>query len=88
MPPRALKVVGTLMTQQLRRPQGINGLLATIFGDGIEGDDVPLDKLLQVTKILTTVPAAVKPEVYCFSLPFLDSHLVPGVFEFPIAAAP
>ena len=88
MPPHTRKVLGTLLTQQLRRPKGVNGLLTIMFGDELEGDDPPLDKLMQVAKILTAIPAAVKPEVDCFPLPFLDSHSKTGVSSFSFTTTP
>ena len=54
----------TLLSRQLLRPDGIRGLCAAIFGEEKSAEDeISLDKLQHIAKILIAVPAGIKPEV-------------------------
>jgi hypothetical protein len=62
-PPRhATRCCASLLSQQLLRPEGIRGLCDVIFGE-LEEDQAPLDKLEQVSKLLSTIPSSMEPEV-------------------------
>ncbi|KAL1755246.1 hypothetical protein FB107DRAFT_213966 [Schizophyllum commune] len=55
----------TLLSRQLLRPDGVRGLCAAIFGEEKSAEDeISLDKLQHIAKILIAVPAGIKPEEY------------------------
>ncbi|KAI0939316.1 hypothetical protein AcV5_000773 [Taiwanofungus camphoratus] len=60
-----LRSCSFLLSRQLLRPDGVHGLLTAVFGeeDGSE-DDAPLEKLEHVGRLLSAVPAGMKPEGY------------------------
>ncbi|GJJ07060.1 hypothetical protein Clacol_001259 [Clathrus columnatus] len=63
--PHLPKACGFLLSKLLLRPDGVQGLYAAIFGEGTEdGESAPLDKLEQIVKILTAVPASMSSENY------------------------
>ncbi|OSX60155.1 hypothetical protein POSPLADRAFT_1066562 [Postia placenta MAD-698-R-SB12] len=63
--PYARKSCSFLLSRQLLRPEGIPGLLSAVFGEeDMSGEDAPLEKLEHVGRLLTTVPASMKPEDY------------------------
>ncbi|KZT12600.1 uncharacterized protein LAESUDRAFT_638789 [Laetiporus sulphureus 93-53] len=63
--PYVRKCCGFLLSRQLLRPEGIYGLLTTMFGEeDISGEDAPLEKLEHVGRLLATSPASMKPEDY------------------------
>ncbi|TFY76301.1 hypothetical protein EWM64_g7711, partial [Hericium alpestre] len=63
--PHVQRTCGSLLSRQLLRPDGVHGLFAAIFGEGEQvQDDAPLEKLEHVARILTAVPATIKPEEY------------------------
>lgn len=51
------------MSKQLLRPEGVKGLCAAVFGDSEDADDIQLDKLQHISRVLITVPAGMKPKV-------------------------
>ncbi|KAI0677089.1 hypothetical protein C8Q78DRAFT_959916 [Trametes maxima] len=54
-----------LLSRQLLRPEGIRGLCESIFGDeDASGDDVGLEKLEQVSRLLSTVPTGMDIQEY------------------------
>jgi hypothetical protein len=58
------KACATLLSQQLLRPQGVRGLFAAVFGEeGSTIDDAPIEKLEHVARVLSKVPARMKPHV-------------------------
>jgi hypothetical protein len=58
------KSCASLLSRQLLRPEGVQGLCAAIFGEEQSSDDnAPLEKIQHVARLLTAVPAGVKPEV-------------------------
>lgn len=65
--PHLPKTCGFLLSKQLLRPDGLQGLYTAVFGEE-DSESAPLDKLEQIVKILTAVPASMTPEV--------RSHLV------------
>ncbi|KAK0243048.1 hypothetical protein EDD85DRAFT_877845, partial [Armillaria nabsnona] len=61
----ALRTCSMLLSKQVMRTQGVNGLCAAVFGDSEEaGEEVHLDKLEHVAKVLTAVPKGMDPEDY------------------------
>ncbi|KAF9259487.1 hypothetical protein L218DRAFT_963519 [Marasmius fiardii PR-910] len=61
--PHIRRACGFLMSRQLLRPDGIKGLYAAIFGEST-GDDIKLEQLEHVSRILSTVPANTDPQDY------------------------
>jgi len=59
-----LKVCSILLTQQLLRPEGVKGLCTAVFQeeDG-SGEAASFEKLERVSRILSSIPANMKPEV-------------------------
>jgi hypothetical protein len=56
------------LSRQLLRPEGLVGLCAAVFGEGEESEEnIPLEKLEQVAKLVNAVPAGMKPKVIVFS---------------------
>ncbi|KAF8490277.1 hypothetical protein JB92DRAFT_3010158 [Gautieria morchelliformis] len=63
--PYVSRACGYLLSNQLRRSDGVHGLCSAVFGEDLEEDDVaPLDKLEHVSKVLSTVPASATPQDY------------------------
>lgn len=60
--PHLPKTCGFLLSKQLLRPDGLQGLYTAVFGEE-DSESAPLDKLEQIVKILTAVPASLTPEV-------------------------
>ncbi|SJL02270.1 uncharacterized protein ARMOST_05596 [Armillaria ostoyae] len=61
----ALRTCSMLLSKQVMRTQGVNGLCAAVFGDSEEaGEEVHLDKLEHVAKVLTAVPKGMDPKDY------------------------
>jgi hypothetical protein len=60
------------LSRQLLRPEGVLGLCAAVFGEGEDSDDnIPLEKLEHVGKVLNAVPTGMKPKVgsfYCTNM--------------------
>ncbi|KAK0230500.1 hypothetical protein IW262DRAFT_1338785 [Armillaria fumosa] len=64
-PAFALRTCSMLLSKQVMRTQGVNGLCAAVFGDSEEaGEEVRLDKLEHVAKVLTAVPKGMDPKDY------------------------
>ncbi|KAI0368111.1 hypothetical protein BV20DRAFT_1045207 [Pilatotrama ljubarskyi] len=54
-----------ILSRQLLRPEGIRGLCESVFGEeDASGEDVALDKLEHVSRLLNAVPAGMKAEEY------------------------
>ncbi|GAW05294.1 ARM repeat-containing protein [Lentinula edodes] len=67
--PHIRRTCGYLMSRQLLRPEGVKGLCAAVFGDSENADDIQLDKLQHISRVLITVPAV--------SLGLLFNHTTP-----------
>ncbi|KAK0461884.1 armadillo-type protein [Desarmillaria tabescens] len=64
-PAFAQRTCSVLLSKQVMRTQGVNGLCAAVFGDSEEaGEEVRLDKLEHVAKVLTAVPKGMEPKDY------------------------
>lgn len=61
--PHIRRTSGYLMSRQLLRPEGVKGLCAAVFGDSENADDIQLDKLQHISRVLITVPAGMVPKV-------------------------
>ncbi|KAJ3558366.1 hypothetical protein NM688_g970 [Phlebia brevispora] len=56
--PYVRKSCSYLLSRQLLRREGVDGLLTALFSEGdIAGDDAPLEKLENVAKLLSSLPA-------------------------------
>ncbi|KAF8231899.1 hypothetical protein L208DRAFT_1361765 [Tricholoma matsutake] len=63
--PHVRKACATLLSQQLLRPQGVRGLCAAVFSEERPtNDDAPIEKIEHIARVLTTVPASMKPHEY------------------------
>ncbi|KAF9534898.1 hypothetical protein CPB83DRAFT_901829 [Crepidotus variabilis] len=63
------KTCKTLLTKQLLRPDGIQGLCIAMFSEEeSNGDEVNLEKLEQIAKIVISVPAGMRAEDYFQSI--------------------
>lgn len=62
-PPHVHRTCAYLLSRQLLRPEGVRGLLSAIFGEEEASDEAPLKKLEYVARVVTAVPAGMKPEV-------------------------
>ncbi|KAJ7744466.1 hypothetical protein DFH07DRAFT_963690 [Mycena maculata] len=78
-PPHVHKACASLLSKQLLQPDGVRGLCAAVFGE--EADDVPLEKIEHVARVLTTAPAGMPAEVYL-------STITPRVLELLSDRAP
>ena len=62
------KTASFLLSRQMLRQDGIQGLFAVMFGEQDETvpaeEMAPLDKLEYVSRLINTVPQGVKQEVY------------------------
>lgn len=62
--PYVRKTCTFILSRQLLRPEGIRGLCESVFGDEeASGEDVALDKLEHVSRLLSTVPTGMKTQV-------------------------
>ncbi|KAJ7179134.1 hypothetical protein C8R46DRAFT_1187560 [Mycena filopes] len=61
-PPHVHKSCASLLSKQLLRPDGVRGLCAAVFGE--DADEVQLDKIEHVARVLTTPPAGMLAEDY------------------------
>ncbi|KAJ7682824.1 hypothetical protein DFH06DRAFT_306273 [Mycena polygramma] len=61
-PPHAHKSCASLLSKQLLRPEGVRGLCAAVFGE--DADEVQLEKIEHVARVLTTSPANMSAELY------------------------
>ncbi|KAI9001411.1 hypothetical protein BD414DRAFT_519479 [Trametes punicea] len=63
--PYVRKTCAFILSRQLLRPEGIRGLCESVFGEeDTSGEDVALDKLEHVSRLLGTAPAGLKPQEY------------------------
>ncbi|OJT09025.1 hypothetical protein TRAPUB_50 [Trametes pubescens] len=63
--PYVRKTCTFILSRQLLRPEGIRGLCESVFGDeDASGEDVALDKLEHVFRLLSTVPTGMKAQEY------------------------
>ncbi|KAK0206796.1 hypothetical protein DFS33DRAFT_1421493 [Desarmillaria ectypa] len=61
----AQRICSVLLSRQVMRSQGVNGLCAAVFGDSEEaGKELHLDKLEHIAKVLTAVPRGMEPKDY------------------------
>ncbi|KAH7930074.1 hypothetical protein BV22DRAFT_1191545 [Leucogyrophana mollusca] len=63
-PPHVRKSCSSLLSRQLLRPEGVRGLCAAVFGEQDNPDESPLEKYEHVARVLTSVPAGMKPSEY------------------------
>ncbi|KAJ7047394.1 hypothetical protein C8F04DRAFT_935919 [Mycena alexandri] len=61
-PPHVHKACASLLSKQLLRPEGVRGLCAAVFGE--DADEVQLEKIEHVARVLTTPPAGMSAEAY------------------------
>lgn len=81
LPPYAHRSCTSLLSRQILRPEGVRGLCIAIFGEGdTQGDDAPPEKFEQISRVLTTVPRASKPEVRFSITRVLTTHVLAGLF--------
>ncbi|KAI9069217.1 hypothetical protein FKP32DRAFT_1682994 [Trametes sanguinea] len=67
--PYVRKTCTFILSRQLLRPEGIRGLCESVFGEeDTSGEDVALDKLEQVSRLLGAIPAGMKPQEYLGSV--------------------
>ena len=75
-PAHVRKAGSSLLTKQLLRPHGVQGLLDVMFGEEDSLDNgVRLEKQEHIARILMTIPANMKATVNNSSLPFKNSNL-------------
>ena len=65
--PHIRRACGYLLSRQLMRPDGVKGLCAAVFGE-IEGEDVKLEQLEHVARVISAVPANMTPQARFTSL--------------------
>ncbi|KAJ3986901.1 hypothetical protein F5890DRAFT_1636144 [Lentinula detonsa] len=58
------RTCGYIMSRQLLRPEGVKGLCAAVFGDSENVDEVQLEKLQHISRVLNIAPAGMKSEEY------------------------
>jgi len=74
--PYVRKSCAFFLSQQLLRPQGVRGFCAAMFGESVAlNEDAPMEKLDHMARVLTTVPATMKPQVNIVAISFLSSHI-------------
>ncbi|KAJ7276373.1 hypothetical protein B0H12DRAFT_1041351 [Mycena haematopus] len=78
-PPHVYKSCTSLLSKQLLRPGGVRGLCAAVFGE--DADEVQLDKIEHVARVLTTSPAGISAELYF-------STITPRILELLSDSAP
>ncbi|KAJ6539322.1 hypothetical protein B0H19DRAFT_961303 [Mycena capillaripes] len=61
-PPHVHNSCASLLSKQLLRPEGVRGLCAAVFGE--DADEVQLEKIEHVSRVLTTSPAGMSAELY------------------------
>ncbi|KAH9951727.1 hypothetical protein B0H21DRAFT_842799 [Amylocystis lapponica] len=91
--PYVRKSCGFLLSKQLLRQEGVAGLLAVVFGEeDVSGDDAPLEKLEHVGRLLSALPANMKPEEYygviiprLISMLSADPRMVPQAHKRAVA---
>ncbi|TFK75938.1 hypothetical protein BDN72DRAFT_891803 [Pluteus cervinus] len=65
LPIYARKSGSGLMSRQLLRPEGVQGLCAAVFGEGeAQNEDPAPEKYEHVARVLTTLPLNIQPEEY------------------------
>jgi hypothetical protein len=64
LPIHVRKACASLLTQQLLRPDGVQGLCEAMFSEEeTNGDDPRIEKLEQIAHTLNSLPATMKKEV-------------------------
>ncbi|KAF5369873.1 hypothetical protein D9758_001077 [Tetrapyrgos nigripes] len=58
------RTCGYLLSRQLLRPEGVRGLCAAVFGDAENMDEIQLEKLQHIARVLSTPPSGMKSEEY------------------------
>lgn len=73
-PTHAFRACTALLSRQLLRPDGVQGLFVAMFGEEEEhGGGSALEKLDRMSLVLNAVPANIKPQVCRFlCLVFLE----------------
>ncbi|KAI0353496.1 hypothetical protein OH77DRAFT_1591208 [Trametes cingulata] len=82
-----------LLSRQLLRPEGIRGLCESVFGEeDVSGEEVALDKLEHVSRLLNAVPAGMKVQEYLdimvprmLTLLSMDKRVLPPAHQRAIA---
>ncbi|KAL7282291.1 hypothetical protein ACG7TL_003761 [Trametes sanguinea] len=91
--PYVRKTCTFILSRQLLRPEGIRGLCESVFGEeDSSGEDVALDKLEHVSRLLGAMPAGMKPQEYygtivprMLTLLILDERALPHAHRRAIA---
>lgn len=60
----ARKTTLNLMSRQIRRPNGVRGLFVAVFGEDDDDENLALEKLQHVVRLLCTMPFGIKPKVH------------------------
>ncbi|KAJ7228683.1 hypothetical protein GGX14DRAFT_345713 [Mycena pura] len=79
-PPYVHKSCASLLSQQLLRPEGARGLCEAVFGEDA-ANEIQLEKIEHVVRVLTTAPAGMSMELYF-------STITPRVLELLSDRAP
>ncbi|KAK7061701.1 RTP1-C1 domain-containing protein [Favolaschia claudopus] len=61
-PPHLRKPCASMLSRQLLRPDGVRGFCAAVFGE--DAEDVQLEKIEHIARVLTTSPANMSAELY------------------------
>lgn len=76
LPPHVQRACSFLLGRQLLRPTGIRGLCAAVFGEEeVSEIEAPLEKLEHVSKVLSTIPQSIAPQVSRFFPGLVLFHL-------------
>lgn len=88
--PHIRKACASLLTQELLRPDGVQGLCEAIFsGEELDGDGARIEKLEQIAHTLNSTPATMKKEVRVTLLVFCwqSYNSVPRITSKPFCHA-
>ena len=83
LPVHVRKACASLLTQQLLRPDGVQGLCEAMFSEEeVNGDEASIEKLEQIAHTLNSMPATMKKEVRVTFLAFFGNliTLCKGLF--------
>ncbi|TRM67616.1 hypothetical protein BD626DRAFT_554703 [Schizophyllum amplum] len=82
LPLHVHRACAVLLSRQLLRPDGVRGLCAAIFGEERSAEDeISLDKLEHVSKVLISVPSGIKPADYFVTV-------IPRILDLLVADVP
>lgn len=72
------KTCTSLLSRQLLRPEGVRGLCIAVFGQDHESvENASFEKLDHVSRVLSSVPAGMEPEV-CSEQSMSFQHIQPS----------